>query len=169
MNAKQQFSRNLFLKEQGECCVVRDFGFDRVLLKQSLSPFKYFCPVTWLTRKQIFKCTNNVESCVLYKEKFYYFRSEHEQRLFIENPGRFISANNFPKDIPIILRNTKAAELHRSAKALQGHCPVALTEGQRVQPGDHLLVIKYADLPFVFESQESMLKFFHDPSKYAKA
>jgi hypothetical protein len=72
-------------------CKMKSLFFDRCLLKQSLSPeFKYYCPVTWKNEKLLYKCNENKEDCVFYKNCFFFFRSVKERDMFVTNPGRFI-------------------------------------------------------------------------------
>jgi YHS domain-containing protein len=69
---------------------------DRCLEKQSLSDFKYYCPVTWRNEKLLVKCHENVEDVVLYNNQFYYFKSTKEREMFLSNPTRFLMTPNFP-------------------------------------------------------------------------
>ena len=134
---------------------MRDLHMDRVLMKQSLSDFKYFCPVSWKNEKLLIKCTENFEDCVLYKHAFYYFKSIKERDLFISNPERFLINNNFPKlvDLPLRLLPHKAAEIIPYEKALNGHCPSTLIDEERVSKGDPVLAIHYKDNKYNFESE----------------
>ena len=63
---------------------------DRTLTRQSLSEFGYYCPVSWRNDKLLYKCNENTEDCVLYRNAFYFFRSERERDLFVANPQRFL-------------------------------------------------------------------------------
>ncbi len=56
---------------------------DRCLVKQSLSEFRYFCPVSWRNEKQLVKCNENTEDAVLYHNFFYFFKSTAERDVFI--------------------------------------------------------------------------------------
>jgi hypothetical protein len=147
--------------------VVQDYNFDRVLLKQALSPFKYYCSVTWLIKKELHKCTHNHDACVLYKDQFFFFKSDKARDLFVQNPQRFIGRNTFPTELPTQLRYSKAAELGKTPKALGGHCPVTLVDDKRVQQGDQLLVVSFNETCFVFQDQQKMIKFYTNPFKYS--
>ena len=41
-------------------CKMENLSFDRCLLRQSLSEFKFYCPVTWKNEKLLVKCHENV-------------------------------------------------------------------------------------------------------------
>lgn len=92
IEARQNFSRDYHLRERGRVCKMRDLHMDRCLVKQSLSDFRYYCPVTWKNEKLIVKCNENTEDCVLYDNCFFFFRSTKERDMFIANPVRFIEA-----------------------------------------------------------------------------
>ena len=108
------------------------------MVKQSLSEFKYFCPVTWKNEKILVKCHEKSNQCVLYRNAFYFFRTPKEREIFVNNPQRFISNTIFPKteELPLRLLPHKAAEIVLFEKALNGHCPVTLVDEERVVKGD---------------------------------
>ncbi len=78
---------------------------DRCLVKQSLSHYKYFCPVTWRNEKLLVNCVENFEDCVLLENLFYYFKSAKERDMFISNPYKFLVDSNLPRpsDLPLRL------------------------------------------------------------------
>jgi hypothetical protein len=82
---------------------MRDLHMDRCLVKQALSEFRFYCPVTWRNEKLLLKCNENTEDCVLFDNCFYFFRSTKERDMFISNPHRFADISNFPKvnELPI--------------------------------------------------------------------
>ena len=136
-------------------CKVRNLGIDRVLLKQTLSDFKYYCPVTWKNEKLLVKCSSNKEDCVLYKNAFYYFKGTQERDLFISNPARFIVNVTLPKptELPLRVFPHKAAEVILHEKALNGHCAVTLMDEDRVKKGDTILLIVFRDGKYVFDTE----------------
>lgn len=97
IEARQNFARDYFLREHGRVCKIRDLHMDRVLVKQSLSEFRYYCPVTWRNEKLLVKCNENTEDCVLYDNSFYFFRSTKERDTFLANPLRFTDISSFPR------------------------------------------------------------------------
>ena len=117
---------------------MEDLKCDRCLLKQSLSEFQYYCPVTWKNERVLVKCNNNYESCVLYKNQFYYFRSNRERDMFLSNPNRFLLNMNFPirDDMPLRIPADKAAQSINHEKFISGHCPVTIMDEERVAKGD---------------------------------
>jgi hypothetical protein len=82
-------------------------------MKQALSEFRYYCPVTWKNEKLLVKCSANKEDCVLIKNAFFYFKSIKERDLFLANPQRFTMNVSLPKDkdMPLRLYHHKAAEI----------------------------------------------------------
>ena len=70
---------------------------DRCLQKQSLSEFRYYCPVTWRNEKLLVKCNENSEDGVLYDNCFYFFKSTQERDMFLANPSRFVDPSCLPK------------------------------------------------------------------------
>ena len=136
-------------------CKVKHLHLDRGLLKQAVSEFRYYCPVTWRNEKLLVSCHENTEDCVLYKNCFYFFRSQRERDMFISNPDRFITHPSLPKkdDLPLRMFPHKAAEAILHEKALNGHCPVTLMDEGRVAKGDQILMVIYKDNKYVFESE----------------
>lgn len=109
--------------------------------------------------------------CVFYENLFYYFHSEKEKSMFVENPPRFINNVIFSssKGIPVRYKHHKAAEISAQEKAILGYCPVTLVDEGRVCRGDSLLVVQYKDNKFQFESEYKLQKFIMTPSRYNKA
>lgn len=107
---------------------------DKVLTKQSISEFKYYCPVSWKNEKALVNCSENSEDTLLYKNFFYYFKSQKERDMFFSNPTRFLHNSNFPKliEVPIRAMPHKAAEIILHEKAILGHCPSTLIDEERV-------------------------------------
>ena len=70
MKARLSFARDYFFKyiSHGEerPCVMQDLNYDRKFLKQSLSQYKYVCPVTWRQGKRFANCVQRPEFAVLY-------------------------------------------------------------------------------------------------------
>ena len=94
LGSRQAFVRDYCSSQQ--MCKLQNLFCDRKLLKQSLSDFGYFCPVTWKNEKLLVKCVNNHETVVLYKTNFFYFRSLAERDQFVKNPQRFLLNVTFP-------------------------------------------------------------------------
>ena len=138
IEARQNFSRDYHLRDTGRSIKMKDLHMDRCLVKQSLSPFLYFCPVTWKNEKTLLKCNENTEDCVLYDNAFYFFRSTKERDMFISNPNRFLTASSFPKgsELPLRAKPHKACEVIVHEKAIHGHCPVSVMDEERVIKGD---------------------------------
>lgn len=92
---------------------MQGLGWDRQLVKASLSQFGYFCPVSWKNTKQLVKCCQNPEMTLFFRNVFFYFKSAFERSLFIENPHKFCDNVLFSseKGIPIRLKTHKAAEI----------------------------------------------------------
>jgi hypothetical protein len=101
------------LRDHGKVVKMRDLHMDQCLVKQSLSEFRYYCPVTWKNEKLLVKCAENTEDCVLYDNAFYFFKSSKERDMFIANPGRFVEIGSFPRphDLPLRANPHKACEI----------------------------------------------------------
>lgn len=150
---------------------MNNLHMDRCLVKQSLSEFRYYCPVTWRNEKLLVKCNENTEDCVLYENYFYFFRSTNERDTFLANPGRFVDISSFPRhvDIPMRFPPHKACEVSVHEKAFGGHCPVSLMDEDRVRKGDPALLIIYREDKYIFETEFKLQRFLSNPSKYSKA
>ncbi len=62
LGARQEFARDYYLREANTPpCKMRHLHMDRCLMKQSLSEFKYYCPVTWRNEKALAHCVENYE------------------------------------------------------------------------------------------------------------
>lgn len=147
MAARQNFARAYCFQNSPEenqrPCEIANIHCDRVLMKQSLSQFGYYCSVTWKNTKQLVKCTQDPENTVFYKNVFYYFTGRAEKELFMSNPLRFTNNVIFSsnKGIPLRLKPHKAAEIVAQEKALIGYCSVTMVDVDRVIKGDPLLVV----------------------------
>lgn len=173
IESRQVFARDYHLKDKkpGVVCKWRDLHMDRCLVKQSLSEFRYYCPVTWKNEKLLVKCHENVEDCVLFNNAFYFFKSTRERDLFLANPTRFVETSSFPRpnDLPLRAMPHKACEVIAHEKALSSHCPVCLTDEDRVRKGDAALLIVYREDKYVFDSEFKLQRFLANPFKYSKA
>lgn len=140
-------------------------------MKQSLSQYGYFCPVSWKVNKRFVNCVHNPNLCVLYKHDFYYFNTDKERQMFLDNPAKFTEKVLFSgaRNCPMRLRPHKASEIIAQEKTLQGYCPVTLVDEERVQKGDQILVVQFKDNRYIMASEEKLKKFFENPSRYANA
>lgn len=117
MEARLGFARNFFFKVKKHGferpCIMQGMAQDRVLVKQSLSQFGYFCPVTWRQDKKFVNCVHRPELCVLYQNFFYFFASDKEKATFLANPSTFTDKVIFsqPRNVPTFMRQHKAAEI----------------------------------------------------------
>lgn len=67
LGARQEFARDYYQRESSmPPCKMKSLHMDRCLMKQSLSDFKYYCPVSWKNEKILVHCAENTEDCVLY-------------------------------------------------------------------------------------------------------
>ena len=155
IEARQNFARDYFLREDGRVCKMKDLHMDRCLVKQSLSDFRYYCPVTWRNEKLLIKCHENTDDTVLYDNCFYFFRSSTERDTFLANPTRFVDTSSFPRvsDIPIRYQPHKACEVTVHEKAFGGHCSVSLADEERVCKGDPALLVIYREDKYIFDSE----------------
>ena len=171
LEARQNFARDYHLRDQGKVCKMKDLNMDRCLLKQSVSEFRYYCPVSWKNEKLLVKCNENPLDCLLYANCFYFFRSQKERDLFLANPERFVDIASFPKnaELPRRLQPHKACEVLVHEKAFTSHCPVSLMDEERVRKGDGALLVVFRDDKFVFDSEFKLQRFLSNPTKYSKA
>ena len=171
IDARQSFARDYFLREQGSICKFRDLHMDKGLVKQSLSDFRYFCPVTWRNEKLLVKCNENTEDCVLYHNSFYFFASTQERDVFLTNPSRFVDPSSLPRslELPFRLMPHKSSEVIVHEKTLNGHCSVTLMDEDRVKKGDPSLLVIYKEDKYVFDSEFKLQRFLSNPFKYCKA
>jgi adenylate kinase family enzyme len=68
LKARMQFVHNYYgtLSEESPC-VMQNMNIDRIYLKQSLSQYRYMCPVTWKMKKTFVSCAHRPEFSVLYR------------------------------------------------------------------------------------------------------
>lgn len=117
MKARLGFARDFFFKKNKHGferpCLMEGMAYDRVLVKQSLSQFAYFCPVTWRQDKKFVNCVHRPELCVLYQGCFYFFAGPAEKATFLANPRIFTEKVLFSqtRNVPNFLRQHKAAEI----------------------------------------------------------
>jgi hypothetical protein len=144
---------------------MRDLHMDRCLVKQALSEFRFYCPVTWRNEKLLVKCNENTEDCVLYEDCFYFFKSTAERDLFIANPARFANASSFPRflDLPMRFKPHKACEVVVHEKAISGYCSVTVMDEERVRKGDVALLVIYQEDKYVFDSEIKLQRFLANP------
>lgn len=171
IEARQNFASDYYRHDQGHPVKMRDLHMDRCLVKQSLSEFRYYCPVTWKNEKLLVKCAENFEDCVLYNNAFYFFKSNKERDMFLSDFNRFTQDVNFPRgnELPLRAQPHKACEIILHEKSLSGHCAVSLTDEDRVRKGDPGLLILYKEDRYVFESEFKLQRFLANPFKYSKA
>jgi len=105
----------------------------------------------------------------LYKNLFYYFAGPAERAIFVANPNEFTQKILYStlRNIPILMRQHKAAEIIAQEKALNGHCSVSLKDEGKVLKGENLIVVNLKDQRYVFETQEKAIKFMCDPARYS--
>jgi len=117
LQARQKFSQSYCHRAGGDeperPCEMKRLNCDRGLMKEALSQFNYFCPVTWKNTKDLVKGAHDPENCVFYENVFYYFRGEAERLMFLDNPMRFVNNIIFSseKGIPLRLKPHKASEI----------------------------------------------------------
>jgi len=113
---------------------MENMNYDRSYVKKSLSQFKYTCPVSWKQAKKFINCSYRPEYTVLYRNLFYYFAGPAERAIFIANPDEFASKTVFStlRNVPVLMRQHKAAEIIAQEKALSGYCTVTLKDEGKV-------------------------------------
>lgn len=150
---------------------MRDLHMDTCLVKQSLSEFRYYCPVSWRNEKLLVNCNENTQDTVLYNNFFYFFKSTEERDVFVQNPARFVDASSFPRsqDLPMRVMPHKASEVIVHEKTLSGHCSVSLMDEDRVRKGDQTLVVIFKEDKYVFDTEFKLQRFLANPFKYCKA
>jgi adenylate/nucleoside-diphosphate kinase len=81
LKARLEFARDFYFQERP--CVMEGLGYDRILMKKSISQYGYMCPVSWKVYKKFVNCTHRPEFTVLYQNFFYYFAGAEERSIFI--------------------------------------------------------------------------------------
>lgn len=116
VSARLQFARDYFFVRNNagdRCCVMENLNYDQVYLRQSLSQFRYMCPVSWKQTKKFVHCRQRPEFTVLYQHKFYYFAGAAERAIFCQNPNAFVNKTVYStqRNVPIKIREHKASEV----------------------------------------------------------
>mmetsp|Transcript_46062 Transcript_46062/g.61008 ORF Transcript_46062/g.61008 Transcript_46062/m.61008 type:complete len:221 (+) Transcript_46062:233-895(+) len=132
--------------------------------------FGYFCPVSWKNGKKFITCTHEPELAVLYKNLFYYFASEKEREIFVNNPRQFTENVIFSteRNIPRRMSCYKASEISDTEKHNLNYCSVSLTDEEKLVLGNPILVVSFKGEKYCFANEEKMVKFAMQPTRYAK-
>ena len=152
VEARSVFARDFFDgKSDKRPCIMENLNIVRVMMKQSLSQYGYFCPVSWKADKTFVNCGHLAEYSVLYKQSFYFFAGPKQREIFIRNPSRFTQKVIFSsaKRVPVFLRPSTAAELISNEKELLGHCPVTLQDEEKIEQCNQLLLVKFDNKNYV--------------------
>lgn len=93
-----------------------DMHVAREIMKQSLSQFRYFCPVSFKNSRTYRHASHLPECVVLYHHMFYFFAGVKERDAFIKNPNRFTEKTIFSseKHTPHFYQTWKAVEIDSS-------------------------------------------------------
>ncbi|MFO0945561.1 MAG: hypothetical protein U1D30_06405, partial [Planctomycetota bacterium] len=98
-----------------------------------------FCPVSMIVRAELTHGSDN--ACLAYKGRRYLFRSEAERSMFLNNPEKYMPAEN-------------------------GQCVVTWAEEHRWIPGQIRYPAIFGDHVFFFNSESVRQKFLDDPERY---
>ena len=171
LTARFCFARDFFFrKSEGRPCVMGHMHVDRIIMKQSLSQFGYFCPVSFKNDKAYKHASHLPELTVLYNHLFYYFASAKERDIFVKNPKLFTHKIMFANDKrkPRLLQAWRASELAANEKELNNFCSVSLKDEEKIEVGSHLLCVKFDNRNFIFCNAEKAKAFFARPHLYFK-
>lgn len=107
---------------------------------------------------------------MLYKNLFYYFADIKQRDLFVRNPKKFTENVIFSSEraTPRRLQSHKAAEISDTEKGLLNYCPVTLADQEKLEFGNHILVVSFKGEKYCFASEEKLQKFISQPSRYSK-
>lgn len=101
-----------------------------------------YCPVTMIRKAELVPGTD--EECIVYKGKRYHFLSAAERTMFLDNPGKFLPAED-------------------------GRCVVTWHEQHKWIAGQVTFPAIFGDQVYLFPSDETRHKFLVDPEKYVDA
>lgn len=158
--AKMNFARDLLHASTPaeRPCAMANLNIDRVYMKQSLSQFGHFCPVSFRNENRFVSCTHRPELTVLYKNFFYYFASKDHRDIFIKNPKRFTENILFADEglLPSRFKHHKAAEIAETPKSLSDYCPVTLKDEEKLVKGNSLLMVTFEEEKYIMASEEKL-------------
>lgn len=98
-----------------------------------------FCPVSMISRAEL---THGVDgNCLVYRGRRYLFRTDQDRLLFLQNPDRYLPAEN-------------------------GFCVVTWAEENRWTPGQVRFPAIFGEHVFLFPSESQRQKFLDDPERY---
>ena len=170
LEAKMNFARDLLHTGSAteRPCKMANLNIDRIYMKQSLSQFGHFCPVSFRNENRFVSCTHHPELCVLYKNFFYYFASVDHRDVFIKNPKRFTENILFADEglLPSRFKHHKAAEIAETPKSLSDYCPVTLKDEEKLVKGDSLLMVSFEEEKYIMASEEKLQRFYANPNRY---
>ncbi len=97
---------------------------------------------------------------------------EKEGKDFAENPTELLQPALITelRKAPKRLEFNEIIEAHQNNKAeLQSYCPVTLIKTNKVVKGEPDLALRYIDKIWYFKSEEELVEFKQNPTKYHKA
>lgn len=101
-----------------------------------------FCPVSMIVRAELTQGSD--ANCLVYRGKRFLFRTTAERTLFLENPKRYLPAED-------------------------GYCVVTWAEEHRWTPGAVKYPAIFGEHVFLFPSNDHRQKFLEDPERYVDA
>lgn len=110
------------------------------------------------------------ELTVLFRHMFYFFSSVKERDAFIHSPELFTQKIVFSgtKRTPNLLKSWKAAEMASNEKELNNYCPVSLKDAEKIENGNHSLLVKFDGKNFIFANADKARVFATHPHRYFK-
>jgi adenylate/nucleoside-diphosphate kinase len=110
------------------------------------------------------------ELTVLYRHMFFFFSGVSERDAFVRTPELFTQKILFSssKRTPNLLRSWKAAEMASNEKELSNYCPVSLKDGEKLEDGNHWLLVKFDGKNFIFSNAYKARAFATHPHRYFK-
>jgi len=171
IKARLEFARDFFFGMSSDRpCKMENMHVAREIMKQSLSQFGYFCPVTFKNERAYKHASHLPELTVLYRHMFYFFSSVKERDAFIHNPELFTQKIVFSgtKRTPNLLKSWKAAEMASNEKELNNYCPVSLKDAEKIEDGNHSLLVKFDGKNFIFANADKARVFATHPHRYFK-
>eukprot|EP00746_Dinoflagellata_sp_MGD_P167078 gnl/MRDRNA2_/MRDRNA2_97418_c0_seq1.p1 gnl/MRDRNA2_/MRDRNA2_97418_c0~~gnl/MRDRNA2_/MRDRNA2_97418_c0_seq1.p1 ORF type:complete len:2329 (-),score=603.32 gnl/MRDRNA2_/MRDRNA2_97418_c0_seq1:172-7086(-) len=152
------------LTAQGLAAPVDGLGFTPERVVNNESFFRRYCPVSLTLGNEIVPC-NNPRHIVEYKSKLYWFASEENQKIFLDDPESYLQVQ-LPASTPRLL---SFADRQSSLFCqIEDYCPVALVDKKELVKCNGGFIVQYSGKYWNLQNKEACAKFMRRPTRYTQ-
>jgi adenylate kinase family enzyme/YHS domain-containing protein len=152
------------LTDRGLAAPVDGLGFTPERITNNESFFRRYCPVSLTLGNEIVPC-NNPKYIVEYKSKLYWFASEENQKIFLDDPESYLGVQ-LPASTPKLL---SFADRQSSLFCqIEDYCPVALVDKKELVKCNGGFIVQYSGKYWNLQNKEACAKFMRRPTRYTQ-